>query len=57
MKSIRTTIKDLCVKESFARIEDIAFTSGMDMIQVEHTIILMEMNKEVYHVAGGYRLP
>lgn len=57
VNSIRTAIKDICVKESYARIEDIAFTSGMDLIQVEHTIILMEKNKEVYHVAGGYRLP
>ncbi|PWB55602.1 MAG: hypothetical protein C3F06_02400 [Candidatus Methanoperedenaceae archaeon] len=57
VKSIRNAIKELCVKESYARIEDIASLSGMDMIQVEHTIILMEKNKEVYHVTGGYRLP
>lgn len=56
VQCIRNAIKEICVKEPHARIEDIAFVSGMDLIQAEHTIILMENNKEVYHVAGGYRL-
>lgn len=55
--SIRNAVKEICKKKSSAEIDDIVVVSGLDSIQVEHTIILMEANKEVYYAAGGYRLP
>ncbi|MCX9011316.1 MAG: hypothetical protein OIN66_09355 [Candidatus Methanoperedens sp.] len=57
VKSIRDTIKEICKKEKAAKIEEIAFVSGLDAVQVEHALILMEKNKEVYKIKEGYRVP
>lgn len=54
---IKKTIVDICVKAKCAQIKDIAFTSGFDEVEVEHTLMLMERNKDVYRFQGGYRVP
>lgn len=56
VRSIRTAILDLCKSNPCAKIEDIAFNINLDTVQVEHSLILMENNKEVYAFKGGYRI-
>ncbi len=57
IKTIKETIKEICRKEKMAKIKDIAFISGLDPVQVEHDLILMEKSKEVYNLKEGYRVP
>lgn len=57
VKAILGAIRTICIKESCAMPREISFTSGLDSLQVEHTLILMERNREVYRMKGGYRIP
>ena len=56
VKLIRDAIKEICKTEKKATIDIIAFNTGLDTIEVEHTIVLMEKNREVYKVKDGYRV-
>lgn len=56
VRKIRNTISDICRGERCAKVETIKFLTGLEMIEVEHTLILMQQNGEVFTVDGGYRL-
>ncbi|NJD54402.1 MAG: minichromosome maintenance protein MCM [Candidatus Methanoperedens sp.] len=57
VKQVRGAIQEICKKERFARIEDIAFTTNLETVQIGHVLILMEGAREVYRVKDGYRIP
>ena len=54
---IRNAVIEICRKEPNADIKEIAFVSGLDVLDVEHTLILMLNNKEIYKIKDGYRIP
>lgn len=57
IRTIRETVLNICRKEKSAKIEDIAFNSGIDVLQVEHTLMVMERSKEIYKFKEGFRVP
>lgn len=56
IKSIKDAIREICKKQASAGIEDIAFTSGLDNMEIEHTMILLERSREVFKARGGFRV-
>lgn len=56
IQKIRNAIIEICKKDKSAKIEDIAFISGEELMVVEHTIIMMEKNREVMRYKEGYRV-
>jgi DNA replicative helicase MCM subunit Mcm2 (Cdc46/Mcm family) len=55
--AIKKTIQTICSKEKCAKIAEISSISGFDSLEVEHTLMLLERNKEVYRFQEGYRIP
>jgi len=56
IKLIKDAIKEVCKKEQSAGISDIAFASGLDIMQIEHTLMMLERNREVFKANRGFRV-
>ena len=55
IRTVRTSILEICKREKSAMIEEIAFRGGIETVDVEHSLIMMEKNGEVFRAQGGYR--
>ncbi|MDD3840094.1 MAG: ATP-binding protein [Clostridia bacterium] len=53
---IKNAIKEICKKELSASTNDIAFVSGLDVMQIEHTLMMLERSREIFKAKGGFRL-
>lgn len=56
IRLILKAIREICTQKISAPIEEITFVTGLDRMEVEHTLMQMERNREVFQAGGGYKV-
>jgi len=56
IRSIKDAIRETCERKNSASIEEIAYISQLDNMEVEHTLMILEKSKEIFKARGGFRV-